>query len=341
VIEVLATPPLNTLQDLGRPGFRRIGLCQGGAMDEMASRIGNLMAGNEPNAAVLELQTFPVRLRATIDHLIAVTGADAPVRAAGLSVPSYWAMLLGSGQELLVERPRRGARVYVAVAGGFRAPLVLGSRSTDLRSGFGGFEGRDLRSGDVLPVEDAAPFDVELAREGFGIEPPVKALRLPYDDDPGDRRIRVMRGPEHDEFDEPSHNALWNEGWTVTSMSDRMGMRLVGKRKLVRANPYELRSGGILPGVVQVPPSGEPLIQLRDANSAGGYPRIGVVIQADFWRLAQAAPSTRLRLVEVDHDEAVEASRRNGEYVELIRKTMAAYSASPASSPGEVDHAER
>lgn len=330
MIEVVATPPLNTVQDRGRPGYRRIGLCQGGAMDEPALRLCNLMVGNEEGAAAIELQTFPVRLRTTAEALVAVTGAAAAVRVDGLVVPASWSMRLPAGGELAVGHSRIGARVYVGIAGGIAVEPVLGSRSTDLRSGFGGFEDRNLRAGDRLPTGAPSPFDVELAREGFGVEAPIAALQLVDGD--GTICIRVLVGPEHDEFDESSRTSFWNDLWTVTLMSDRMGMRLAGARTLIRRDVHELRSGGILPGVVQVPPSGEPLIQLRDGNSAGGYPRIGVVAEADLWRLAQARAGARLRFVRTGHADAVAAAGAVVEYLAAARRQIVAI-ATPAMVP--------
>ncbi|MGE0714151.1 MAG: biotin-dependent carboxyltransferase family protein [Alphaproteobacteria bacterium] len=323
MIRILATPPLNTVQDLGRPGWRDIGLCQGGAMDGLALRVGNLMVGNPEDAAAIEVQTFPLRLHATADHLLAVTGADVPLRWAGAAVPAWWAMRLPAGAELLVQRPRNGARAYVAVAGGIAVPPVMGSRSTDLRSGFGGHEGRGLQAGDELATGAAAPFHDGLAQDGFGVEPPTTALALDAATDPDTITLRLLAGPDHDAFDAASRAAFWGEPWTVTAMSDRMGARLAGGTTLVRTEPRELRSGAIIPGVVQVPPSGAPLIQLRDANSAGGYPRIGVVAEADLWRLAQAPPGARLRFLSVDHEAAVAARRRNAAYVATIRAALA------------------
>lgn len=340
MIEILSTPPLNAMQDLGRPGYRDIGLCQGGAMDDLALRIANLIVGNDAGAAAIEVQNFPLRLRATADHLMGITGADAPVSFAGVAVPSWWGMLLRSDQELIVGRPRRGARIYITVGGGFRVDCVLGSRSTDLRNGFGGFKDRDLRSGDVLDTGDPTPCDPRLARDGFGLEPPASELSFAEAQGHDELAIRVLPGPEHDEFDAESRNAFWDGPWTVTPMSDRMGMRLAGGRPLMRPNTRELRSGGILPGVIQVPPSGDPLIQLRDANSAGGYPRIGVVAQADMWRLAQAPAQARLKFITVGREEAVEAKGRKAAYLYLATRTLSPFFARrPGATSSEMLHA--
>ena len=321
MLEVLATPPLNSVQDLARPGHRGIGLCQGGAMDDLALSLANAMVGNPSAAAGIEIQTFPLRLRATTEHLVAVTGAVCRLRHQGNSLPCCWALRLGEGEELVIERPARGARAYLGVAGGIDVAPVLGSRSTDFKHGFGGFHGRHLRAGDVLPV-GAAP---EAARAGdFGIVPPLLALAADEDADADRLPVRVVAGPEHDEFDDASQSAFWTGDWAVTSMSDRMGSRLSGS-KLRLAEHREMRSVGILPGVVQVPPSGDPLIQLRDANAAGGYPRIGVVIRADLWRVAQARPGTAIRFRRVSREEAVQAEHRKRDYIAQVGRDAARF----------------
>lgn len=330
MLEVLATPPLNSVQDLARPGYRSIGLCQGGAMDDLALRLGNAMVGNPSEAAGIEIQTFPFRLRAQGTHLLAVTGAACTLRHRGHALPSCWAIRLEDGDELTIERPHSGARAYLAVAGGIDVDIVLGSRSTDFKSGFGGFEGRDLRAGDCLPVGTPAPD----RRDGdFGVVPPALALAFAEEAD-GILPVRVIAGPEHDEFDAASQTAFWTGHWTVTPMSDRMGSRLTGA-KLALAQYREMRSSGILPGVIQTPPSGDPLIQMRDANAAGGYPRIGVVIRADLWRVAQARPGSKLRFHRVTPQEAVEEDHRNRDFIERVRGDATQYADMTGASGGK------
>jgi biotin-dependent carboxylase-like uncharacterized protein len=319
MLEVLSTPPLNSVQDLARPGYRGIGLCQGGAMDDLALSLANAMVGNPSDAAGIEMQTFPFRLRATANHLVAVTGAACTLRHAGHAVPACWAIRLAAGEELVVERPRTGARAYIAVAGGIDVETVLGSRSTDFKNGFGGFQGRDLCAGDRLPVGGEPPAP---RADDFGIVPPALALAFTEEPAPDVLPVRVVAGPEHDEFDAASQAAFWESDWAVTTMSDRMGSRLTGA-KLALGQQREMRSSGILPGVIQVPPSGDPLIQMRDANAAGGYPRIGVVIRADLWRIAQARPSSKLRFHRVTPQEAVAAGHRNRDFIERVRREAA------------------
>jgi biotin-dependent carboxylase-like uncharacterized protein len=150
VIEIEQSGSLNTIQDLGRPAWRHLGVSVSGVMDPLALRAGNTLLGNEENAAAIEVQMFPFRVRFLADTWIALTGADCRARLDGDELPAWWGCAVRKGQVLELRFPRRGARGYLCVAGGIDVPLVLGSRSTALRGGFGGLEGRQLQRGDVL-----------------------------------------------------------------------------------------------------------------------------------------------------------------------------------------------
>ncbi|MEY9728680.1 hypothetical protein [Bradyrhizobium yuanmingense] len=179
-------------------------------------------------------------------------------------------------------------------------PAVLGSRSTQLRGSFGGHEGRPLRDGDELPTGRSN----DRAASGFGLVPPGLALPLEADGMPA---VRVLPAAEYDCFSNSSHDALWSTAWKITAQSDRYGYRLAG-RELNPLRPLELRSHGIVPGVIQVPHGGQPIIQMRDAQPSGGYPKIGTVIEADLWRLGQAPIGSSVRFIRCSWDEALDAS---------------------------------
>lgn len=320
MIEILETPPLNSIQDLGRLGLRCHGIGRAGAMDRVALQAANALLGNGENAAAVEFQLFPARLRFHGDIAFALTGADCAARLDGHLLPPWWAMQAKAGQELVLSPPQRGLRSYLAMTGGIDVPLVLGSRSTQMRDGFGGLDGRALAAADRLAVFPAPLFAMRDAA-GYGALPASHALSAPKHAQASKNEIvlRAIVAAEYGQFDEASHASLWNAPWKVTSQSNRQGYRLAGSA-LQRTELVEMRSHGIVPGVIQVPPSGQPIIQLADGNSAGGYPKIAVVIEADLWRLAQAAPGNLLRFVSCTLEEARAAEREIAAYLAKLRR---------------------
>lgn len=290
MIEIVRAGPLATVQDLGRPGWRDRGLSLCGALDEFALQAGNLLVGNAPGAAGLEFTLGGATLRFHADSCIAVTGTDTDAQLDGRAVRPWWRLRVRAGQMLKLAAPRERMRSYVAVAGGIDVPVALGSRSTDLKAHFGGLDGRALRDGDRLPLNAGAA----LPSRAVGLRPPVWTPS-----------VRALPGPEHDDF--PA-DAFWSTGWTVTPQSNRMGYRLAGP-PLARERGAELASHGVLPGVVQVPPSGQPIVLLADAQTTGGYPKVAVVIRADLWKLGQLRLGATLRFVRSTPDEAVAALR--------------------------------
>lgn len=320
MIEILETPPLNTMQDLGRVGYRCHGIGRGGVMDRLALAAGNALLGNDDGEAGLEFQLFPVRLRFTRETAFAVTGAHCEARLAGRRLPSWWATRAQAGDELVLSSPRKGMRAYLTIAGGFDVPEVLGSRSTHARDSFGGFHGRPLLAGDVLGSRAHTPF-VFRDSAGVGATPAEEAVPAAPCEDlaDGETVLRAIRAAEFDSFDEASQTALCRTLWKVTARSNRQGYALSGT-PLRRNALLEMRSHAIVPGVIQVPPSGQPLIQLAEANSAGGYPKIGVVIEADLWRIGQLPPGATLRFVLCSLPEARAAEQVSDAYLASLRR---------------------
>lgn len=319
MIEVIATGPQNTVQDLGRQGHRHVGVATAGAMDSLALRTGNLMLNNAPDAAALELQTFPLKVRFSADGVIALTGADGRATLDGRALLPWWALPVKAGQVLEVRHPRQGARVYLCVAGGIDVPPVMGSRCTALRGGFGGLEGRPLQAGDQLAVgQGDAP---AMTAEGFGVQPPAQALAeaFPSEAD-GTLALRAIPGGEAEWFGDDLAR-FWAQSWKISAQSNRTGYRLAGEAiQPVRGS--EMRSYGLVPGVVQVPPGGEPIVQLSDANTAGGYPKVAGVIEADLWRLGQAAIGSRIRFVEATPRDAIAAQAAIEGYLEQVGRLL-------------------
>jgi biotin-dependent carboxylase-like uncharacterized protein len=319
MIEVLRTGPLNTVQDLGRFGFRNAGVTSSGAMDRLALTVGNLLVGNAEGEAGLEVQTFPFHLRFEGDTTVAITGADCDARLNGRRLPPWWTMAVSAGQVLELDTPRRAARTYLSFAGGIDVAPVMGSRSTSLRGGFGGLDGRFLAANDRLPIGGTGTCAVP--KGGFGAVPPEAALadHFPASED-GTLLVRAIPAGEHALFGAEAER-FWLQTWKISSQSDRTGYRLSGE-PIRLASPVELRSHGVVPGVVQMPPSGEPIIQMSDANTAGGYPKIAGVIDIDLWRLGQARIGSRIRFVQSNVAEALAVERAVEAYLDDIRRTV-------------------
>jgi 5-oxoprolinase (ATP-hydrolysing) subunit C len=309
MIVVLKPGMLASVQDLGRHGHRQSGICPGGALDTLALTMANRLVGNPDEAAGLELTMGGCELRFDTATRIALAGDDFGARLDGVPIWPCWSVPVEAGQTLKlgganVAAGKKGLRTWLAVAGGIDVPPVLCSRSTDLKAGFGGLAGRALKKGDRLPLGAPALNGAQLARRRFGVRPPDWAVD---DRDVGEAiPLRVMLGPESGLFTPASLTALWREPWRVTPQSNRMGSRLEGP-VLERKRAGDMLSSGVIPGTIQVPPSGQPIILMGDAQTTGGYPRIGVVIRADLWKLAQAPLGGMLRLVQVDAAEALQA----------------------------------
>lgn len=287
-VQVLAAGLLSSVQDNGRNGFRHLGVGSAGALDAFSHAVANLLVGNPTHAPALEITLTGPRLRFKHTTRIAVCGADIDAHCDAHQLPGWRAIGLPAGSELQLGGCRRGARAYLAVAGGFVLPTLLGSTSTDLRGGFGGSGGRALVAGDVLPVQ---PIDLGGDLDAIRIAPwwidPTPNL-----DFTAPATIHLL--PGHDAT--IPGDALFAPTWCVAAASDRQGLRLQGDI-LQPADARERISEPVAPGTVQLPPDGSPIVLLADAQTHGGYPRIGHAIAADRPRLAQLRPGEGLRFV--------------------------------------------
>lgn len=318
MIEVLSKGALNVVQDLGRPQHLAIGVSGGGAMDAPALMLANWLAGNEAGAAGIEISIFPFRLRFEAAARFACTGATASLALPGRRLTTWWIAHAAAGDVLTIEPPDVGARAYLALGGGIEVPRVLGARATDLKSGFGGLGGRGLRKGDRLALGgSAAP-----APQGrpIGIAPPSR-LRFARELAGDAVAIRVLAGAEYGAFTPAAVQALQETAYRLTPDCNRQGYRLEGA-PLKTQRPLELLSHGIVPGTIQVPPSGQPIIQLAEANTCGGYPKIATVIECDLWRLAQLRPGQSIRFEVVDHDAALQALRAHADELARIEQAL-------------------
>ena len=296
-IEVLAPGLLTTVQAHGREGFRHLGVGSGGALDPDTHAIANLLVGNAASAATLEIALAGPTLRFEHASRIALCGAAFDADIDGEPLFGWRSATLPAGSVLRIGGCHTGARAWLAVSGGIRVPAVLGSASTDLRGGFGGVEGRALRAGDRLHAE---PFTETVERTRIApwwIDP--HAL-----DAQPSSPIRVLPGSD---ATDPG-GGLFEHAWTIAPASDRQGLRLAGTALAVR-DAREYMSEPIIPGTVQLPSGGEPIVLLADAQTHGGYPRIGHAIRADRGRLAQLRAGDKVRFAPCTPVEALAAMR--------------------------------
>jgi len=287
---------LTTIQDCGRAGIQAFGVPVCGAMDTYSLRWANKLVGNPQTLAGLEMTIKGATLQAMAPLLVAITGADLPITINGFPEPSWQALHLAAGDELAIGSVSRGARAYLAVMGGVDVPVVMGSRSTFLRGHIGGFGGRVLRVGDVLPI--GACEDRGLLAGSFV----PSELRVPL---PASvTTVRVMMGPQDDLFTEAAILELARAEYVVSADSDRMAYRLQGNPLAHRAGP-DIVSDGIAPGSIQVPRSGQPIIMLADRQTTGGYAKIATVIGADLPLLGQTKPGDKIKFAVVSYSEAL------------------------------------
>jgi len=282
-VEVMDGGLLTSVQDAGRPGHRRQGVGVGGALDSTALATANRAVGNEPGTAGLEATLLGPTLRFLLPVKLAWTGADLrPVLdrtdLGPWPVPPGTAVLARPGNVLRFEGRRSGCRAYLAFAGGVDVPALLGSRGTDLVSGFGGHQGRALRAGDLIALGHATAAAAAAT----------PSLR-PADAAPQLVKARVVPGPQADFFTAEALRRLLGSTFRVAPASDRVGLRLQGPR-LAHAGPTEIVTDGLVSGCIQVPPDGQPILTLADGPTTGGYPKIATVVSADLPALAQLVP---------------------------------------------------
>ena len=311
--EVLSPGIMSTVQDLGRFGCARYGVAASGALDGFAVRVGNLLVGNDENAAVVETTLMGLRIKVLRDTVVAVTGGDLQARTGGETLPGWRSHRVREGETIAFSGPLSGFRSYLAVAGGIHVAPVMGSRSTNLASGFGGFEGRPLRKGDILAVEPVKDV-VRCADRGFMPEA-VPAYASPW-------RLRVVWGPQDDHFSEAGKQTFVTAPFTVSPDSDRTGIRLKGAVIARKPGMEEsIISEGILSGAIQVPGDGQPIIILGETAS-GGYRKIATVISADLPLLGQITPGDEVAFEAVSIHEAVQALRKMEDKIDALKRSL-------------------
>ena len=322
-VKVLHPGLLTTIQDLGRFGSQQYGVIVSGAMDQYSLRIANLLIGNEQSEGALEITLLGTSLEFQKDWLIAITGGDLHVTIDGERAPMWRPIVVAKGSVLKFNYAVQGCRAYVAFAGGIDVPAVMGSKSTYIRAGIGGFQGRALQKGDVFSCGEMNDYSGSLVRDLAEVEDQLNwavnynsLIHLEQT-----QTIRVLKGTEFDRFDEKSQQALFNASYTLTTNSDRMGSRLEGPALSLREN-FELLSEGVTYGTIQVPPNGQPIILMADRQTTGGYPKIGQVITADLPSLAQLRPGATIQFKEVSLEQAEKELLRNERIIQEIKMAI-------------------
>ncbi|MBI5260753.1 MAG: biotin-dependent carboxyltransferase [Bradyrhizobium sp.] len=311
-----------TVQDLGRPGYFHLGIPIGGAMDRLALRAANLLVGNDEGAACLEAVFIGPHLEFTRDAIIAVTGADMPIKLDDEERPGWTALEVKAGQVLTFGYLQAGARIYIAIAGGIDVPLALGSRSTYPIGALGGFKGRAIAAGDTLPVGEASHRKARLGVPG-------ELRRRPGNP----AELRVLTGLYWHRITPESQKSFFSDHWKVAPEADRMGYRFRGGQPMhfvereqpfgAGSDPSNIVDSCYPYGSIQIPGGKEPIILHRDAVSGGGYFMVGTVISADMDLIGQLQPNMPTSFVEVDMDSALRARAERAKLLQKIRNALA------------------
>jgi antagonist of KipI len=301
-LHVIKPGLLTSIQDLGRKGFQQHGVIVSGAMDAHSLRIANMLVGNEEGEAALEITLMGPTIKVEKNCLISITGGNLSPTIDNKVVPMWRPILVKSGSMLRFNGCKSGCRAYLAVAGGLAIHEVMGSKSTYLRAGIGGYMGRALKADDVLEFNEPSKILGDRAFKGSFSFP--KWFVNEKEFMPGGKPlIRFIDGSQNEYFTDFSKDSFVAGAFKVSNQSDRMGYRLSGPTLELKDNG-ELLSEAVTNGSVQVPPDGNPIILLADSQTTGGYPKIAQVITADLPSIAQVKPGESLQFSRVTLKEA-------------------------------------
>jgi biotin-dependent carboxylase-like uncharacterized protein len=305
VFAILEPGAFTTVQDGGRYGYQQFGIPVSGALDMFSYLAANVLVGNSDDAAVLEITFTGPKMEVLSDVIVAVTGADIPVLVNDAPRPTWTSFEVRRGDVLSVRAARKGVRAYLAVGGGISVPVIMGSRSTYTAGKIGGFSGRSLAKGDTL--------------HSVAISGTRRLVSLPEELKPSlpdEITLRALPGPQDDYFDS-GLDAFFSSEFTVSSKADRMGYRLEGPQiELKQGVPRSIISEPSLPGAVQIPADGQPIILLVE-QTVGGYAKIATVVTPDLNLVAQAKPGNRIRFECVD---VAEVHRLYADYRSLLER---------------------
>ena len=292
---------LTTVQDLGRLGYAQYGINRSGAMDPLALQVGNYLVSNEGSEAALEI-CFPASALLFLEPtLMVLAGADFGASIAGNPIKPYQAVWAAAGTELHFQHKHWGQYVYLCVQGGFDLQPWLNSQSTNLKAAQGGWQGRGLQKGAILPLKKTAA--------SIGKETKIASYYADLAPFYHSNVIRFIPGQHHESLTQQSQTQLQTQNWRITPASDRMGYRLEGE-KLELLQAESLLSAGLSRGSIQLPPNGQPIVLMADHQTTGGYPILGQVIQADWPKLAQRGPGQNFQFRPTTLADATRALQR-------------------------------
>ena len=320
-MHVIFPGPRTTVQDKGRLGYQNSGFAPGGFIDKVASRMANVLVDNQDDEAVLEFCLIGPILEFDEEVNLAVCGGDFGIDVGGKVYPADKAVHVPAGATVRITTGNAGTYGSLAVAGGLDIPEVMGSRSTNLRCGIGGFEGRALRAGDVIGLRHPEKGQQDLSWRWV----PERQLSVPTDS--GITKVRVVPGPQEEMFTEEGIRTFYESAYEISSHSDRMGFRLSGPA-VASKNGYDILSDGIVNGSVQISGAGEPIVMMADRQTTGGYAKIASLINVDIPLFAQLRPGQEVMFVRCTVQEAQklmrEADRKWKEHCRILEKSKPA-----------------
>lgn len=306
---------LTTIQDKGRKGYQQYGMPVAGAMDEFSMRLANILVGNDEFEACLEATMLGPEIQFHTDAVIAITGGNLSPKINEKEAPMWRSLRINKGDTLSFGIMSSGCRSYIAAAGGFSVPVVMESKSTYIRGGIGGYEGRALRKNDQISLVSS------------NTDPTLIDRAVPQNELPqysNEYTIRVILGPQEDHFTKESVDTFLSSEYVISNEADRMGYRLSGP-KLEHSNGADIISDGITLGSIQVPGHGMPIVMMADRQTTGGYPKIATVISSDIHLLGQAKPGDKLKFSAISIEEAHSILAEYENSIERIKKQVLEY----------------
>ncbi len=306
MIKITNPGMLTTVQDFGRTGYQKTGFTKSGVMDEKSAKTANILCGNSYDAPLLEMTIFGITCEFTDDTYFCISGGNFSPTLNGTPITNNRVYLALAGSILTMGAAKSGARAYLAVTGGIDVPSVMGSASTNLKIGIGGFEGRKLKAGDILNIKKS------------DIKPDLQKT-ADNEEYPDEITVRVVLGPQDEMFTESDINLFLSQTYCVTPFFDRMGIRLNGIA-LKGKDGMDIISDGITFGSVQVSRNGMPIILMADHQTTGGYAKIATVISSDLPKLAQVKGNNKIKFKKISVDKAEKLAIKDNKYFNKLMK---------------------